>query len=187
MIRRNDRQKTLLGVVHCDQVALNGPTGKPFFSAKLSKAEGSNLLHLLDELGQHEGPGWYLLAASSPDPKRLRLVDFDRTPAYELDAEGEYLRGELFRVTGKEDSCNINFSGPVGARLIAERLRAALARADSFIDIVVPNRHGKKDLIEFIPDTDRESEPGQEHERLALAGDALAADLLVDDDFSDWE
>jgi hypothetical protein len=120
------------------------------------------------------------------DPTRLRLVRGD-TPGYEAGAATIYLRGEIVKVTGREGSCNIDFSGPVGALLLAQRLQAARQRMRSFLEIRVPNRQRKKNLIEFIPDTELEARESAEHQKLALAGEALAADTLAENEFSDWD
>lgn len=187
MIRSIKKRKSLLGVIHCQRVEINGPKGKPFFVALLSAEQGQLLLTMLEELVAQEGRYWYFLTSTSPDPTRLRLVDLNRTPEFERAAGKNYLRGEIFRVTGKSDSCNINFSAPVGAKLLADRLRTTLTRSKKFLQIVVPNRHGNKDLIEFIADVDCESSAVEEAGRLGSLGSALAAVVLEPEDFSDWE
>lgn len=185
MVRKT--RSTVAGYVTCEQVELRGPTAKPFFCARLGITEAKKLLELLTRLAGSETRDWYYLVSSTPNLERLRLVDLDRTPAFERAAAQDYLRGELFRVSGGSDSCNIEFSAPVGARLLAERLRSTLTRARCHIQIVVPNRHGKKDLVELIADTDSAADDGDEFDRLGSAGEELAAQTLPAEDFSDWE
>jgi len=185
MVTRNS--STLIGVVHCDYAELRGPSGKPFFVARLVGSEAQALLAHLRELANRNDRSWFILSSTTPDPKRLRIVDLDRTPEYEEAAARHYLRGEVFRVTGKDDSCNINFSGPIGATLLAHCLEGALNRMKEYIELVVPNRHGKRDLVEFIPDVDIITTTLPEHEGLALAGEAAAVQVLEQEDFSDWE
>lgn len=185
MIRRYE--PSLIGEVKCERVELASPLSKPFFLGCLAKLEARQLLGYLEDLGRRPGRFWYDLVSGRPDPKRLRLVRLLRTPEYELAAETNYLRGDIFRINGKQNSCHINFSGPIGARLLAEQLRSALERTRNTIDIVVPNRHRKKDLVEFIADADREANPSDEHNRLAQAGEVMAAELLPAEDFSDWD
>jgi len=153
----------------------------------LPRTEAARLLAMLRQAARSKRR-WFYLVSSRPSPSRLRLADFDRTPAYERKAARNYVRREVYRITGQEDSCNIEFSSN-GAILLARELRGALARAREFLDLRVPHRKdGKRDeLIEFIPDTDREAMPSEEIARLGMAGENLAGAVLEAEDFSDWE
>lgn len=179
-------KKTLLGVVRATRVHLGKPTDKPFFRAILDLVEGRSLHSLIDHLAHQPGRRWYYIVSSNPDPKRLRVVDLNRTPAYEQSAAPNYLLGQVFRVSGKGKGFNINFSGPVGAGLLADRLQVAISQAKNEIELVIPNRR-ERDLIEFVADTQREFTPSTEHQRLTDAGAAMAASAWPAEDFSDWE
>jgi len=169
--------------VTCQLGELN--TSKAFYRARLTEPEVGQLVADLDRCAESDGPRWFTLTVTDEKPERLRLTEMPGAPQYELEAAAVYLRGDVFRVSGKAKSCNIDFSGRVGAVLLSERLRRAQARMRRFLEIRVPSR--KRNLIEFIPDTDLEAADSPEHDKLAQAGEALGADLGSSDEFSDWE
>jgi hypothetical protein len=108
-----------------------------------------------------------------------------RTPKYELNALAGYARGDAFRVSGRNQSCNIDFSGGDGASLLAKCIRSAQSKMRRFVEIRVPSR--SRDIVEFIPDTDLESAGSTEHDRLATVGGVLAGAVWNQEDFSDWD
>lgn len=163
---------------------LTGPGGRPFYQVRIRSAQVAELLKHLDNCAACADRSWFNLCATYDEPDRLRLTRDLETPAYEGQAAPIYLRGDVFRISGQEKSCNIDFSGPIGAALLAERLRAAQALMRDFMEIRVPNR--KRQLVEFVPDVDLEAAQTPEHKKLALTGEALAGDLLAGDEFADW-
>jgi len=115
---------------------------------------------MLDDLSRRESARGIISCPARPIPSGMRLVDPDRTPEFESRRCQDYLRGELFRVTGKEDSCNIISPGrSVHAywRIVSAAPWSARETSWTF---VIPNRHGKKDLVEFVADADREPRLG---------------------------
>lgn len=181
------KSNSVIGVVNCRQPHFGGPDGKPFFEAELDKSAAEALLAHIKSLAQSKARGWYFITSSSPDPTRLRITNLERIPAFESNAAEHYLRGDVFRVTGATNSCNINFSVPVGARLLAECIEDALGRTEKSLRIVIPNRHKQRNLVEFIPDVDQPQPTPDEHEALGAIGEAAAAQALAAEDFSDWE
>lgn len=165
-------------------VELRGQGGQPFFRARLAREDAHHLIGRLRELAASEGREWYFLTSSTPDPERLRLLNLDRTPEYELQAAPRYIRGQVFTVTGGPQSCNINFS-VVGAALLADRLSEAVENAAEYVEIRVPNRRRKLHLVEFL--SDRELAAGAEQESLGSSGELSLAEIMPRDDFSDWE
>jgi hypothetical protein len=163
---------------------LRGARGRPFFRLRLDRAQVRKLLEGLDLCVQREGRRWFTLTSTHEKPARLRLTQM-ATPEYEDQAAAFYLRGEAMRISGDEGSCNINFSGSVGAPLLIERLRCAAKDMRRFLELRVPSR--ARNLIEFMADTTLEAVESAEHERLTLAGEKLAAEVLGAEDFSDWE
>jgi len=180
---------TLVATIECDEVQLTPQSNRPFFRARLRRAGAERLVHQLHRCADDAERDWYLLSWKTPDLRRLSLVRLDRTPRFEQDAHADYLRNELYRVTGRESSCNIDFSASVSAPLLAARLRAASERCDEFIEIIVSilSRKAKSYLLEFVADTDLRLTASAEHTRLARAGESLAAQALASEDFSDWE
>jgi hypothetical protein len=106
-------------------------------------------------------------------------------PDFEARAASIYLRGEPMRISGREGSVNIDFSGAIGGELLRQRLEAARKRSRKFLEIRIPRQC--KNLIEFIPDLDLESLETAELSALAEAGLRMAAEVWPEDDFSDWE
>lgn len=180
---KNGSRKTI-GYIECAQAELRGRSGRPFFRIRLEAAQTSDLLRLLKRCAASPNREWFALTSTHEKPERLKLTE-QRTPNYEINAAPLYLRGEPVRISGDEGSCNIDFSGAVGGVLLMERLRSAQRRMRRFVEIRIPSR--KRNLIEFIPDTDLEAMESAEHQRLAQAGGALAADTWSNEDFSDWE
>lgn len=165
-------------------VELRGQGGQPFFRARLAREDARHLIGRLRELAASEGREWFFLTSSTPAPERLRLMNLDRTPEYELRAAPRYVRGQVFTVTGGAQSCNINFSVD-GAALLADRLSEAVDDAVEYVEIRVPNRRRKLQLVEFL--SDRELAAGAEQESLGMTGELLASETLPREDFSDWE
>lgn len=181
MPRKAQRRTLSYFLGSCGQ--LSGSGKRPFYQIKLEADALAALLSQLDSAEKSENRMWFTLVATSENPSRLRLYS-TRTPAFESRAARGYLRGDVFRVSGKE-SCNIDFSAPVGAGLLAEQLRAAQSRMRRFVLLRIPSR--KQYLIEFVPDIDLEAVESPEHRGLAEAGVALAASVWGEDDFEDWE
>ena len=176
----------MIASITCSGCHLNGPGRQPFFRAKLDRQQSQELITRLEQCANADGRRWFLLLVTYDDTTRLLLMQ-QSPPAYEANAAPDYLRGDVLKVTGKKDSCNIEFSGRVGAPLLVERLQDVSRRMRRFLEIRVPNRWNKRNLIEFIPDTDLEAAQTPEHRKLALAGEALTGQAWTEDDFSDWE
>jgi len=185
MPRPKTKYRETIAYLECEYGELNDPPQRPFFRVRLSKGQVEELLRLLGDCAAAEGRAWYTLTATYEKPARLRLTHELRIPDYEQQAASIYLRGEPVRISGDGGSCNINFSGAIGGSLMVERVQMALLRARDNIDIRIPSR--KRNLIEFIPDTDREAEESREHQQLAEAGANMADDVWGNEDFSDWE
>lgn len=162
---------------------LNPPGKRPFYRARLEANEIGRLCQFLAECGTGQRD-WFTLAAIQPDLTRLSLTK-SRTPKYELSAAKDYARGDVFRVSGKNQSCNIDFSGGEGAALLARILKSAQSRMRRFVELRVPSR--SRNIVEFIPDTDLEAADSAEHCRLAMTGEALAGVVWDQEDFSDWD
>jgi len=157
--------------------------GKPaFYQIRFDASVLEELISNLRAVADSDSRMWYTLTASSESLSRLRMYT-SRTPDFELRASKCYLRGTLFRVSGKE-SANIDFSTD-GALLLAERLREAKTKMREFVLLRLPNR--KKDIVEFWPDIELEALPSDEHLRLRQGGETLAAQVWCPEDFSDWE
>lgn len=185
--------KSLLFDCVCESAELrpDAVSDEPFLSARLSIPHARELRDRLDQLAQSDGREWYFLVWSSPDIRRLRLVHMesaDRTPAFERKAWRVYLRNELFRVTGRDQSCNINFSGATGAASLRNCLDRVLPDAVDFIEISVRviSRKKKSYLLEFFADTTMPCDLS-EAERIGAAGEGLAQENWGCEDFSDWE
>jgi len=185
MERTKTRCRETIAYVECEYGELNDPPHRPFFLVRLNQAQGKELLQHVKACVMAKGREWYTLTATHEKPARLRLTHEVEIPDYEQRASSIYLRGEPVRISGNGGSCNINFSGAVGARLAAERIEAALARARRSLDIRILSR--KRNLVEFIPDTEREAQESLEHEHLAETGANMAVEVWPSEDFSDWE
>ena len=184
MVAKPDNGRTI-GYIRCFDCHLNGPGKQPFFRARLDVEQSEALVGNLKRCAESLERTWFTLAITYDELSKLRLIRAI-TPRFESDAAEAYLRGEVFRVTGRDRSCNINFS-EVGAGLLAARLQMARSRMRRFVEICVPNRHRERNLIEFIPDVDLEAVESPEHQKLAHTGEALAGETWNSDDFSDWE
>jgi hypothetical protein len=178
---------TLLFTVDCPEVQGPNPKDRIFFRARLPKQGASSLADALDARADQADRNWYFLSWKTPDLQRLSLVNLNRTPQYEQRARADYLLNSVFRVSGRESSCNINFSGEVGGRLLASRLRKTAERAYEYLDLIVVavSRAKGTFMLEFLADSDMRSVT-PEHERLAATGEALAGQLLAGEDFADW-
>ena len=182
----SNKQRTVIDYIKPHDVDIHGPSEKPFFRLRLDCDEARKLIGQLENLGHSGGAERFSLTANkSPkaNPQPLNLWR-NYTAKYELDAAPNYLRGDIFSVTGRGDSCHIDFSA-TGAALMATHLKEATDRAREFVELVIPNRRRKLNLIEFIADT--ETEAASEQERLGLAGAVALAEVLGHEDFSDWE
>ena len=159
------------------------PVGKPpFYRVRFDATVLEEWISELRTIANSETRMWHTLTATPEKASRLRMYVI-RTPDFETQASRRYLRGTLFRISGRE-SVNIDFSSD-GALLLAERLREAKAKMRSFVLLRLPSR--KKNLIEFVPDIDLEALHSDEHARLGQAGESMAAQLWGQEDFSDWE
>ncbi|GMU23015.1 MAG: hypothetical protein AMXMBFR13_30990 [Phycisphaerae bacterium] len=175
---------SILGDFRALEVRTGSKSEQPFFRGRLRCADARELAKRLASLAQPGSRQRYYLTAKEPDTTRIKLVNLERTPEYERSAAQNYLRGDVFVVSGSRQSCNLEFSA-VGAGLLAAELKAATDRCREWVEIVVPNRRRKLNLVEFIADTDLEA--AAEEESLAIAGELALAEILPREDFSDWE
>lgn len=159
--------------------------GTPYYRVRLRDAEARALSDDLRRCAALPGRRWFTLIATHERPERLRLTEDIETPAFEAGASAHYARGEAFVIQGKGRSCNIRFSGRVGAGLLADRLDAARGNMQDFVEIRIPSRH--RDLIEFVADAELAAGPSAVEAALGAAGAQLAARTLAPEDFSDWE
>lgn len=157
------------------------------FRVRLDKAAAGHLAALLSEADSTVPPRRYGLAATRENFRRLRVVR-GGLPKYEQSAAREYVRGDVLHVTGSEKSCNIAISA-IGAAMIAEKLRAATARAQEWIElrvrVVHRRREGHRSLMEFVPDVELVARA--EDRGFGELGAALTGESWPADDFSDWE
>lgn len=156
------------------------------YRVRLPKDQGARLCALLGERAD-EALG-RILIATDEKLDRMRVLT-DPAPAYEMTAAEQYVRGDVFRVTGTAKSCNV-FLSRIGADLVRSRLSAALARAHEWIEFrarVVRFRaeEGPRCLIELVPDVDVQG--AEEDRRLGEAGVALAGSVWTAAEFEDWE
>ena len=177
--------KRVIGYVESLECALNGPDHRPSMVVKLSRDQVEALIKLIEDSVESNGREWFILSITHDNLTRLKVLR-GVTPDFEAEAAANYLRGDVLRVNCTQRSCNITFASRVGCTWLLEELRSACARMRRFLEIVVPNRWNKKDLIEFIPDTESEMVDLEEHQRLAEAGAVLAGTVLPEEDFSDW-
>lgn len=164
---------------------LAGPGASPFYSVRLRSCEAQALADEFRACAASPGRRWFALTATHERPERLRLSEELATPAFEARAAANYARGEAFVIQGKGRSCNIRFSGRVGAGLLADRLDAARAVMHEFLEIRIPSRN--HDLIEFIADTELSATEAPDQAALGAAGANLAGLTIAPEDFSDWE
>jgi hypothetical protein len=168
---------------------VNGSRGRfdrtPFYSLRLPLAQCRELKKLLAKT-DGQGRRTATLTANSRQPDRLSITE-TQAPDYERRAAAQYVRGDVIRVQGREGvSCGLDISAKFGVRLVQEQLAGAMNEAKDYIEFRVPSR--KRDVIEFIPDTELKPAPGaHEADLWAEASVALAAEVLVPEDFSDWE
>jgi hypothetical protein len=111
----------------------------------------------------------------------VRII-YDPAPRYEQRAADGYLRGDILRVVGESGSCNINISS-LGAKLMVERLQAAAARMREWVELRADRRWS---VVEIVPDIAAAAANSDDLDRLAIAGEQLAAEVWPADDFSDW-
>ena len=156
--------------------------GKPFYRVRLDASALNDLLSLLDQVAPTDERQWHALTATSELPSRLRFYRTP-TPNFEQHAAKSYVRGTIYRISGRE-SINICFSVQ-GALLIANRFREAMQHMRNFVLLRVPGR--KIDLIEFLPDLQLEAAASEEHARLGQTGESLTGQVWGQEDFSDWE
>lgn len=170
-----------IGYIEGLEGELNGPRKRPFYRIRFNRDQVRRLLAYLRRCTEAK---WFTLTATYEKPNRLRITKNLRVPDYERRASQIYLRGEAVRVSGDQGSCNIDFSGQVGRALLQENIRAAERNMEEYLDIQIPNR--KRNLIEFIPDTESRIIEADEQQRLAEAGAVLAGEVLPAEDFSHW-
>lgn len=158
----------------------SGSLGKrPFYSVRLAVSAARDLATELERWAQTDRGG-ATLTITSDNPNRMRIKP-DHLPEYEAAAQGSYVRGDSFRITGK-NSCNISFTRG-GAGSLANALRIALQKSSRYVLVRIAS--SAHDLIEFIPDAELGSRPIDEV--LAAAGAELAGAVWAGEDFSDWE
>jgi hypothetical protein len=154
------------------------------FTLRLSKL---SVARLCDLVQAHAPPTGYILTVTGEDMNRLRIIS-DPLPGYEQAAAAEYLRGDVARVTGSGRSCNIYLAAQ-GVPSFRQAMLASVGRCAEWVELrarVVHRREkGARSLLEFLPDVDVLGE--QESRRLAETEARLAADILTDESFADWE
>lgn len=123
----------------------------------------------------------HTLAVTHEAPNRMRLRRNEQ-PEYERHAAALHLRGDIFRVQGKDRSCNIEF-GALAAREMADRLELARDRMKTFMVWRVPSR--RFSLLDIIPDVDLVSPTDADN--LASSSSSAAASTWTPESFADWE
>lgn len=167
------------------QAVLNPIHGKPYYYLRIRAPEVAALLSELLACAEAPGRRWFAMTATHEKPERLRTSEELQTPRFEASATPNYARGEAFVIQGRGRSCNIRYSGQVGARLLAERLSQAQDAMREFVEIRIPSR--SHNLIEFVADAEIAPVQTQEDTALVITGEKLAAHVLESEDFSDWE
>lgn len=157
----------------------------PFYSLRLRLVQCRELNKLL-AMSDGQGRRTTTLTASFHQPDRLRVTEIE-APDYERRASAQYVRGDVIRVQGKQGvSCGLDISAKFGVPLVREQLAGAMGKAMNYIEFRIPSRG--RDVIEFIPDTElKTAVRTDDTDLLAEASVALAAEVLVPEDFSDWE
>lgn len=178
--------RRVIAYVDCLACELNGPESHPAMRASFSRDQIGTLIEIIQDAASSNGREWLILSITGDNLTRWKVLR-GVTPNFEMEAATNYLRGDTLRINTTQKSCNITFSARLGRTWLVDELRLVHARARKRISFVVPNRWNKKDLIEFISDTDREAEDSQEHNRLADMGASVAAETWSNEDFSDWE
>ncbi|HEX9660197.1 MAG TPA: hypothetical protein VGA18_07840 [Rhodothermales bacterium] len=158
--------------------------GQPFLRIRLTGNQAEELLRALMHFTASRKREWFALTFLQEQPARLRLTTIP-TPDDEQLASAVYLSGNPMRISGDEHSCRIEFSGAVGGRLFVDRVQESHRRMHRFFEIRVPSRN--RNLIEFLCDAELDGWESAEHQNLAEASAALAAEALPVEDFSDWD
>jgi hypothetical protein len=157
--------------------------GQPFYRLHLGPAPLAELRSELERRSKR-ARAWVTLVVTADNPNRLRLKD-DPTAEFEARAAPIYLRGDTFRVTGRQGrSCNITMSSD-GAAALARKLGEAGERMREWVEIRVPSR--KRDLLEIVPDVDISAGDSGEIDAIVSAGARAGSRALTREDFSDWE
>jgi len=151
----------------------------------------AQLVRLLQECLERSQRGggrqWFTLTWSQESLKRARITEKVNIPQYESAAAPNYVRGDVLHVMPTEYSCNIDFAGLRAGAWMLEEIQEVQKRVRRFMEVIVPNRRNKQDLVQFVADTDLESRESDEHQRLGQMGLILASQVWPADDFSDWE
>ena len=134
---------------------------------------------------------WLSLTATRYKPRgdlnRVRVSE-SQPPAYEQRAASAYLPGDLVRVVGTKDSCNLRLPS-VAVDMFCDRLRAAEEQARNWLELRARVTHRREEsssyMVEFVPDIDIEA--AVEDRLLGKTGAALAAQMAVANEFRDWE
>ncbi|HWL95279.1 MAG TPA: hypothetical protein VNT79_17295 [Phycisphaerae bacterium] len=182
MKQRQQHQRLTRGYVRASFAELR-PNSRPFYRARLSRSAVEALISHLETCAQADRT-WFTLASMEPDLERISVTQAT-TPRYEQAAAPNYARGDVFRVSGKSKSCNIDFSGGAGAAYLARQLRSAYDASKEFVEIRIPS--SRRHVVEFFSDTALAPEHSSELEALARASELAAASTLMAEDFSDWE
>ncbi|MHC4444837.1 MAG: hypothetical protein ACYTF1_08290 [Planctomycetota bacterium] len=180
MIQHKVRDK--LGYVMGSDGCLNPGGGTPFYRVVLDTQSIDELLKQLDTASQVER-AWFTITVTQDNLDRLRIIEA-RVPAFEKNAPPNYVRGTVLRVSGQK-SLNVDFSGPVGAQLLAQQLRRARDEMKEYVEFRIPSR--KRDLVFFVPDVALPPTPTSELDKLSMAGEKLTSEVWPTEDFSDWE
>jgi hypothetical protein len=119
--------------------------------------------------------------------KRARVTEKTSIPQYESAAAPNYVRGDVLHVMSTDYSCNIDFAGSRAGTWLLEEIEEVQKRMRRFMELIVPNRRNKPDLVQFTADTASQASESEEDERLGRMGLILASQVWPADDFSDWE
>lgn len=156
------------------------------YRVRLAVADAVRLASVLAEAVAANPRHRIFLAATKERLGRLRLIS-SPPPQYELRAATHHALGDILRVTGTEQSCNVVLA-PHGVEVFGARLQVAAQEARAWVELrfrIVHRRSGsQQSLVEFIPDVEA---VGRMDEPLALAAESAAAEILAPEDFSDWE
>ncbi len=176
--RTNRAAAPLVGYVEGFGGELRPADPKRFYRVRLTGAAIDKLGSFLEARPEGERAE-RVIAATAENVNRLRVMT--RTaPAYEVRAQREYVRGDILTVRGKT-SISIYVRIPDGGRLLRQRLDSARQRMLEWVEL---RANRLRNLLEIVPDADLIS---REDSKLGEAGAGLAAVVLPDEDFRDWE
>lgn len=182
-LRKKKSSRETIGYFNGTLAVIDGRRGRPFFRIQIPRASAKLLVASLKKIATQENHR-FTLASIMPQLNRMTLTR-PNMPNYERWAARNYVRGDTLVISGGRQSCNITFTGGVGARSLAEQISAALSRCKSFLELRIPYR--RRNLVEFIPDGELSAAGEKSDIAFGLAGESLGAMTLEAEDFSDWE